>query len=184
MKKAIITLAIILSILIIVFIISVLVFNTSNSNEQDSIDDRALFIGTSKYSTTNTNVTDCNIIYIQVYDNLNLVFNTKVMTQSDILVPGDYFSSELSSYVFYDLSEVMKTITKNLNINSWHLKSPNKNYISIQIEFSSAPILSLLDSANNIGDSGIYLFTTPINNNDPITYSHAYIYKHIEVSFL
>jgi hypothetical protein len=181
MKKGIIILSIIFGILLLALLGSVIFINVNKTNSEEVLDINALYIGTSKLSTTNTGETNYNIMHIKIYDNSNIVEDIDINTHSNLLINGSVLDENLGSFVFLDLSEIMKGITGDLGIKDWHLMDPTRNFIIYYVEFTMYPIMS--EISYDVDDSGVYLFYTPVNNGDVIAYSHSYIYRKQKFGF-
>lgn len=149
---------------------------THIENNQNVKLENKLIIGTYKESQTTNGETSLNKMYIEVYNNGDVVEKLTYTTSDKTLITDD----DYPNCVFIDLTETMEQYINNLGIHYWNLKAPNKNYISVKTEFLLGGFIS---EEVKIIDSGLYLVNLPTKSGEVPQVEHAYIYQNNSVGW-
>lgn len=135
-----------------------------------------LIIGTYKESQATNGESSFNRLYIEVYNNGDVVEKITYTTNDKALITDDNYPN----CVFIDLTDIMSKYINNLGIHYWNLSAPNKNYISVKTEFL---LCGFISEEIKIIDSGLYLVNLPTKSGEVPQVEHAYIYQNNSVGW-
>lgn len=144
-------------------------FQHEEANQNVKMENK-LLIGTYEKSYTTDKFESTNTLKIEVYNNKECVQKYDLRSNNALLISDVNYPN----CVFFDMSDIMKQYTNGIGINLWNRSNPSKNYISVRVQFDSAPFLS---GEVKVTDCGLYLINVPTKNDEIPQVAHCYYYQ-------